>query len=157
VSLSLAHLIALAAPPAAIVLRGSRLAPRSKPALFVTVLATWLFATVALSWLLPDPSDISAFYLFFLVVVPGMTIPVAALVATRMVRIRGRLVSAVVLSSVGWIVGLVVGLIVGSLGSPHAAIELPYYFWMYALDLALPATYAACAAIVAAGLAERIG
>ena len=155
--MSLAHLIALAAPPAAIVLSGSRLAPRSKPALFITVLATWLFAIVALSWLLPDPSDISAFYLFFLVVVPGMTIPISALVATRIVRIPGRLVAAVVLSLVGWIAGLAAGLIVGALGSAHTAVELPYYFWIYALDLALPATYAACAAIVAAGLAERIG
>lgn len=150
-SLSSAHLIALAAAPAAILLSGRRLAPGSRPALFLTVPATWLIATAALCWLLPDPSDISASLLFFFVVVPCIGIPVAAIVATRLVRTRGRLVSALLLSLLGWICGLGVGLLVGA----NSTAGLPYYFWVYAVGLALPATYAACGAVVAAGLGDR--
>jgi hypothetical protein len=146
---SLIHLVALAAAPAAILLASQRLAPRSALALVITALVTLLIATVVLCWFVPDPSDIGVLIGFYYVVVPCLCIPIAAIIATRLVPTRGRIVSALLLAMFGWIAGIAVGMLVGA----NDLAGVPNPFWDYALGLALPTVYASCGAVLAA--AER--
>lgn len=143
------YLIAVIAAPAAVLLAGGRLAAGSRRSLIITVLATWLTATATMSGV--DPSDIGAFFFVFLVVAPCLSIPTAAIVATRLVRARGQLVAALSLSWLGWIAGVVVLFLLAA----QVAAGWPKHFWDYALLLALPAIYSACGAVVAAGLGNR--
>ncbi len=133
----------LGAPALVLLMRGSL------HVLVPTILATWLVTTFALTYLLPDPSDLTAFYFYFLVVVPSLGIPLAALLATRLAKLRGHLLSVVGMALLGWIAGLVVGLL---LELYVARDGLPYYFWAYAAGLALPACYAGSAAAWAASV-----
>lgn len=158
VSLSVAFLIALAAPLTAILLSGRRLAAASRRAVIPTGLATWVLTTVALCWLVPDPSDIGALLTVFFLVVPWIGIPLAAILATLLVGVRGRrgwaFVQALVLALLGWIAGVVV--VVVFLDASHAAaLPCDFWDWDYAYALALPACYSACGAVVAAGLGAR--
>lgn len=78
---------------------------------------------------------------------PCTGIPIATVLATRLVPTRGRFVSALTLSIVGWIAGVVLTVAVAALTTR--------YFWDHALMLALPAIHAACGAVVAAGVRDR--
>jgi hypothetical protein len=115
------------------------------------MLATWLFATVALCLLLGDGSDISVFIMLYFLVMPWFGALAASVVATRMVRTRGQFSSALILSLLGWLAGLVLGWLVHV---DHAA-GLPRHFWESGFLVALPACYSACGAVVAAGLGDR--
>jgi hypothetical protein len=150
-SFSAAHLIALVAAPAAVLLGGRRLAAGSRLSLLLTLLATWLFATVALCLLIGDGSDISVFIMVFFLVVPWIGALAAAVVATRMVRTRGQFSSAFILSLLGWLAGLAITWFVHV---DHAA-GLLRYFWESGFLVSLPACYSACGAVVAAGLGDR--
>lgn len=150
-SFSAAHLLALVAAPASVFLAGRRLAAGSRLSLVVTILATWLLATVALCLLLRDGSDISVFIMFFFLVMPWIGALTAAVVATRMVRIRGQFPSALILSLLGWLVGLLLSWLIHT----HNATGALSHFWECAFLLALPVSYSACGAVVAVGLGDR--
>ena len=147
VSMSPTFVLALVAAPAAMLLGGRGLAAGSRRALVVTSVATWLLATVALSLLLGDPSDLFAALLFYFVVLPCTGAPLAALIATRLVRTRGRFVSALLLAFLGWIVGIVATMYTMRLLSSRDV-------WENSQVLALPALYASCGAVLAAGLRD---
>jgi hypothetical protein len=144
------HLIVAVAmlAPIAVVIARDRSA-RALLTTIATVAATWLVATFALSWLVGDPSDLYAFYLMFLVVVPAISVPVAALVATRVAGVRGQLISSLVLGVLGWALGVIVLFAIERRG---VACQRPGDVWIYAELLALPASYAAIGAIVAGRL-----
>lgn len=139
--------IAVAAAPAAVLLTGGRLAARSRAALVVTSLATWVLATGVMEWFVPDPSYIYPVLLFFFVVVPIVGAIGAAVIATRLVATHGRLAQALILALLGWIAALIVGVLLDM--NAHAAGR---YLWDYAVSLALPASWSASAAVLAAGL-----
>jgi hypothetical protein len=139
--------VAVAAAPAAVLMSGRRLASRSRGALIVTALATWVLATGVMEWFVPDPSFIYPVLLFFFVIVPVVGSIAAAVIATRLVPTRGRLISALLLALLGWIAALVVGAWLDM--NAHAAGR---YLWDYAEALALPASWSASAAVVAAGV-----
>jgi hypothetical protein len=131
-------ILALLAVPALVMLMGGRVR-----VLLPTILVTWLVTTFALAYMLSDPSDLTAFYFFFLVVTPSIGITLAAVLATQLAKLRGHLLSVLGMALLGWIAGLVVGLL-----SDMYIVDggLPSYFWVYASALALPATYAGSAA-----------
>lgn len=145
-------LLVTIAVPTAILLAGGRLAAGSRVSLVLTSLTTLMITAAVLTWLLPDPSNISAALLFYFVLMPCTGAPIAAVVATRLVRTRGRLLSALTLAFLGWIAGIV-ALMVATRITGWA--RWPYYFWDYALSLAPPAIYSACGAVVAAGVRDR--
>src|SRR5678816_2073068 len=106
---TLPHLIAIAVAPAAIALGRRRLAPRTTRAVLVTLFATWAVAVLLMRWLLPDPTDIYWALFVFLIVLPGACIPFAAILATWLIDGHRRLVAALLLGGLGWLVGLVLG------------------------------------------------
>jgi hypothetical protein len=140
--------VAVVAPIAVFVL-GGRLAAGARAALVVSALATWLAVSAAMTWLVPDPSHLGSLLFFYLLVMPCLGVPVAALAATRLVRPRGRLGSALLLAALGWLVGLFLVFFLSSL------LGAPPHFRDHAFSLALPALYAASGAVVAAGLDAR--
>ena len=146
----LAFLAALAVPPAAVLAR-NRFAAHTVRALVITAPVTWFITTLAVSWMLSDPSDISTAFFFLFLVAPCLGVPLTAVIATRAVGIRGQVASAVILAFLGWVAGLVALWLV-SLVSELRAAGLPDHFWEGALILALPTCYATCGAVVAAGL-----
>jgi hypothetical protein len=112
----------------------------------VTALGTWLLSTVLFVLLLHDPSSIFTLYFFFLIVVPALSVPAAAVLATRLAGAKGQLVSAVILGVIGWFAGVVVAVLIDEL---CVAALVPRYTWDYAEALAAPASYAALAALTA--------
>ena len=137
-------ILAIVAAPALVLLMRGRLL-----VLLPTIITTWLVVTFALAYMLPDPSDISTWFLFFLIIIPSLGIPFAAVVATRLAKLRGHFSEALAMALLGWIVGLVVSFLVDMAFVHHG---LPYYFWDYAEALALPACYAGSAAAWAASV-----
>lgn len=121
---------------------GGRLAPGSRRALAITTVVTWTSATLADLLFCPDPSDIGATILLFLFFLPGITVPIAVLVATRLLHRRREVVAASIVAGLGWIAGLVIVYI-----APYGATSL----WMRALEVAPPAIYIASGAIIGAG------
>lgn len=121
-------------------------------AVVVTVAGTWLVATVALAGLLHDPSNLFTFFLFFLVIAPALSIPVGAFLATRLTGARGHLISAFMLGVAGWFAGVVAMLVIDEIS---LAALWSRYTRDYAVVLALPATYAALAALTASSLHRR--
>jgi hypothetical protein len=147
------HLGVLVAAPAALWLGARRLASGTRTALVVTIVASWIVAAVALPWLMPETDDISLAILCFLLVAPMVIGPLAAIIATRIVQVRGQLLQAWGLAVVGWIAGAVAAFFV-SAESTRAAL-LPEV----AIEVAGPAIYCACGAVLAAGLGRdgRLG
>jgi hypothetical protein len=102
-----------------------------------TVLVTWLVSTFALAYMLRDPSDLTTFYFYFVVVTPSLGIPLAAVLATQLAKLHGR-------PDGSW-----------DSSSPTCTscpADCRAYFWAYAAALALPATYAGSAAACAASV-----
>lgn len=118
----------------------------------ITVVGTWLLSTVLFVLLLHDPSSIFTLYFFFLIVVPALSVPAAALLATRLAGAKDQLVAAFILGVVGWFVGVVVAVVIDEL---CVTVLLPRYTWDYAEALAAPASYAAVAALIACTGARR--
>jgi hypothetical protein len=133
--------------PAAMVVAGRRLADRALLALAATCAVTWGATTAVITWLLTDPSDIAGVVIFYFLVAPSVGTLLAALVATRVVRIRGRFLPSFLLAFLGWVFGLGGGMIIYSTAGFD---EL----WDNAILLALPAIYAACGAVLAASIRE---
>ncbi len=104
--------------------------------------ATTVMSTIAYYWACPDPSDIVAVLRFYLLILPCVLVPVAAVVATRLARRPGELVAAGVLALLGWILGLVILRVVPVYAAGDLAGRV--------LDVAPPAVYAACGAVLAA-------
>jgi peptidoglycan/LPS O-acetylase OafA/YrhL len=136
----------LVAAPAALWLGARRLASGTRTALVVTILVSWTVAAVALPWLFPETDDISVAILFFLFVAPMIVGPIAAIVATRLVQVRGQLVQACILAVIGWIAGAVAAFFVTAENT--RSVPSP----QFALEVAAPAIYCACGAVLAAGL-----
>ncbi len=142
-------LLALVAPPLAVLLARRRLADGVLLALLVTVVATWGVA-VALGLLLGDMDDISVILMFVFLALPMIGSLVAAGVAAQLVYGRGLFVSAWALALVGWYVGLTVMM---SLEPSRRALGEPALVW--AVLAAFPVVYASSAAVLGAGLAGR--
>jgi hypothetical protein len=137
--------MAVLAAPTAIVLAGRRLASRALIALFATCAITWMAITALITWI-GDPWDIWLTLVIYFLILPVLTAAISAVVATRVVALRGRLVPAFMLALLGWIVGLGVGMLVFAAGVDE--------LWDNAVAIALPAIYAACGAVFAASVRD---
>jgi hypothetical protein len=142
-------LLALLAPPVAVLLAGRRRSGGALLALVVTVGVTWCVA-VALGLLVGGVDDIATILMLVFVVSPMIGSLVAAGVAARLIRGRGLFVSAWALALVGWYAGLTVMIL---LEPSRRALGEPALLW--AVLTAFPVIYASSAAVLGAGLAGR--
>jgi hypothetical protein len=142
---SFTYWMAVLAAPTAIVLAGRRMVDGVMLALVVTCAVTWMSIAGLITWI-GDPWDIGLTLVIYFVILPLLTAAIAAVVATRVTRIRGRLVPAFLLALMGWVVGLGVGMIVFAAGVDE--------LWDNAMAIALPAIYASCGAVFAASVRD---
>ena len=152
--LELVLFVAIFWVPALVLLGGHKLATGSRRALVATTLVTWAVTTFVLAWFVPEGPETDEEVLFFLIAIPCVGVPVAALVATRLVRTSGRLIQALLLAALGWFLGLVALLVFLWMVIPHAAND-PVIVVFQALLLGMPVNYASSGAVLAAGLGGR--
>ncbi len=141
------YLALLLVAPAAILLAAKRFGPRTRMSLGVTSSVTFGAALLASYWFWPDPSDISAAIYLFLFILPGVTALVAGPLAAALNGHRARWPAATVAAVLGCLAGSVIAYFVPAGGAGRFVARL--------FLIAPCAIYAACAAIVAAGLDDR--
>src|SRR5690349_17076947 len=103
--------LAVCAAPVALLLASARLAKGAGVAVLATCAITWGAIAAVFTWLVGDPSDIALALLLYFVVAPFLTAAIAAVAATRIMRVRGRFVPAFLLATMGWVVGIGVGIV----------------------------------------------
>ena len=144
--MSTTYWFAVCAAPVALLVLGGRLAPGARLAVIATCAAAWGAITGLITWV-GDPGDVSLALLLYFVIAPFVTSAIAAVVATRVVGLRGRFVPAFLLGTMGWVIGLAIGMIVVFAADLDELLD-------NATAIALPAIYTACAAVIAAAIRE---
>lgn len=138
------YLALLVVAPLAVLIASARLGRRTRLALFVTVPVTWSAATIG--YLLTDPNELMPGLLYMFFVMPMVIAPFAGVVATLVIDPRKELIPGILAAVLGCVLGLALSVAI----SPDGADDR---FWA-AVAVGPAAIFAACAAVVAASLAE---